>query len=396
MSNGSNNVECPNCKTQNSSTAYKCSYCGKNLRGVPPIVLGLATVFLMLGGAYFVFKDKLFIPESPPFKDLASSPTPNATSPTSTDSASSPIPTPTSLVTQSSAPFTTYLSLANVPNVPNGIFNYGGSTTFAPLRSPVIVAAINKAHPQFQLRYTEPPNGKPGSGTGIKMLIEGQMSFAESSRSVKDDEFEQGKNRNFKLEQVAVAIDGIAFYVNPELLDQGLKGISLAQAQDIFTGRVNNWKDVGGPDQEITPFSRNLSAGGTVDYFSEKVLDKKPFGSTVQEVRDTTESIRKVGVTRGGIGYATASEVINQNTIRRLPLSKVTSSGFVSPCIDQVCKAVNKTAFTDGTYPLTRRLFVVIKQDGKLDEQAGVAYTNMLLSDEGQKLVEEAGFVPIR
>jgi phosphate transport system substrate-binding protein len=68
----------------------------------------------------------------------------------------------------------------------------------------------------------------------------------------------------------------------------------------------------------------------------------------------------------------------------------------VSPCIDQVCKAVNKTAFTDGTYPLTRRIFVVIKQDGKLDEQAGVAYANMLLSDEGQKLVEEAGFVPIR
>jgi phosphate transport system substrate-binding protein len=395
MSSGSNNVECPKCKTLNSSTAYQCSYCGTRLRGVPPIALVLAGL-LILGGAYFVLQDKLFGTTSPTPTTSASSPIANPTSPTSTASTSSAIPVPTSPVTPISPTFTTYLSLANVPNVPNGIFNYGGSTTFAPLRSPVIVAAINKTHPQFQLRYTEPPNGKPGSGTGIKMLIEGQMSFAESSRAVKDDEFELAQKRNFKLEQVPVAIDGIAFYVNPELLDQGLKGISLAQAQDIFTGRVNNWKDVGGPDQEITPFSRNLSAGGTVDYFSEKVLDKKPFGSTVQEVRDTTESIRKVAVTRGGIGYATASEVINQNTIRLLPLSKVTSSGFVSPCIDQVCKAVNKTAFTDGTYPLTRRLFVVIKQDGKLDEQAGVAYANMLLSDEGQKLVEEAGFIPIR
>ena len=379
MSSGSNNVECPKCKTLNSSTAYQCSYCGTRLRGVPPIVLGLAGLLILIG-AYFVFKDKLFgVPSS-----------------TSTVSSSSPIPNPTTPVTPSSTLFTTYPSLANVPNVPNGIFNYGGSTTFAPLRSPVIVTAINKAHPNFKLLYTEPPNGKPGSGTGIAMLIEGQMSFAESSRSVKNDEFELAEKRNFKLEQVPVAIDGIAFYVNPELIDQGLKGISLAQAHDIFTGRVNNWKDVGGPDQEITPFSRNLSAGGTVDYFSEKVLDKQPFGSNVQEVRDTTESIRKVAMTRGSIGYATASEVINQNTIRLLPLSKATSSDFVSPCIDQVCKAVNKTAFTDGNYPLTRRLFVVIKQDGKLDGQAGSAYANMHLSDEGQKLVEEAGFVPIR
>lgn len=398
MSSGSNNVECPKCKTLNSSTAYQCLYCGTKLRGVPPIVLGLATVFLMLGGAYFVFKDKLFGAPLSTSTASPSSPILNPTSPTCTASPSSPVSSPTTPVGPGSA-FTTYRCLADVPNVPNGIFNYGGSTTFAPLRSQTVVAAINKTHPQFQLRYTEPPNGKPGSGTGIKMLIEGQMSFAQSSRAVKDDEFELAKKRNFQLDQVPVAIDGIAFYVNPELIKQGFKGITLEQARAIFTGKVNNWKDVGGPDMEITPFSRNLQAGGTVDYFYEKVLDKKSLGSNVQEVRDTTGSIQKVAITRGGIGYATASEVINQSMINLLPLGKVASSGFVSPCIDpidQVCKGVNKTAFTDGTYPLTRRIFVVIKQDGKLDEQAGVAYANMLLSNEGQKLVEEAGFVPIR
>jgi len=57
--------------------------------------------------------------------------------------------------------------------------------------------------------------------------------------------------------------------------------------------------------------------------------------------------------------------------------------------------ALNKSAFADGSYPLTRRLFVVIKRDGRLDEQAGVAYTNMILSNEGQELVEKAGFVPL-
>jgi len=67
----------------------------------------------------------------------------------------------------------------------------------------------------------------------------------------------------------------------------------------------------------------------------------------------------------------------------------------VSPFAGDSLATVNKSAFANGAYPLTRRLFVVIKRDGRLDEQAGVAYTNMILSDQGQELVEKAGFVPL-
>jgi len=67
----------------------------------------------------------------------------------------------------------------------------------------------------------------------------------------------------------------------------------------------------------------------------------------------------------------------------------------VSPFAGDSLAALNKSAFADGSYPLTRKLFVVIKRDGRLDEQAGVAYTNMILSNEGQELVEKAGFVPL-
>jgi phosphate transport system substrate-binding protein len=59
-------------------------------------------------------------------------------------------------------------------------------------------------------------------------------------------------------------------------------------------------------------------------------------------------------------------------------------------------KLVNAAALRDGTYPLTRRLFVVIRRDRTLDETAGVAYSNLLLSKEGQQFIEKAGFVPIR
>ena len=294
-----------------------------------------------------------------------------------------------------------YKTLAEVPKVPQGLFNYGGATTFAPLRSEAIVSAINRVHPKFQLHFTPPIGGKPGSGTGIKMLLSDELSFAQSSRPLKPLEFDQAKGLGFTLEQVPVAIDGIAFYVNPLV---SLAGLSLSQVRDIFTGKITNWKTVGGPALPITLFSLDLQSSGTAEVLKEKVLAGEEFSPTVQEVESTTESIRQVAKTPGGIGFATASEVIGQKTIRPLPLSTVhllplstgTAQAFVSPSRSVDKPEVNKIAFANGSYPLTRKLFVIIKRDGRLDEQAGSAYANLLLTDEGQQLVEQAGFAPIR
>ncbi len=285
-----------------------------------------------------------------------------------------------------------YRTLAEVPDVPNLTVRYGGSTSFAPLRSPEIEAKILQAHPDFKLSYTEPPPGeKPGSGSGIRMLIEGQLSVAQSSRDVKDEEFKRAKTRGFTLEQVAVAIDGIALYVNPQL---SIPGLTASQIKDIFTGKITNWSEVGGPNLGIKPFSRNPKDGGTPEYFEEKVMSKEPFAASVEPyVRDTTDSVRKVARTPGGIGYATASEVCNQSSVKPLPLTKREAQTFISPCNG---KQVNLANFASDAYLITRRLFVVIRRDGRLDEQAGVAYVNIFLSDEGQQLVEQAGLVPLR
>ena len=282
-----------------------------------------------------------------------------------------------------------------MPNVPTGAFNYGGSTTFASLQSPTITAAINQTHPEFQLRYVEPPTGNPSSGKGIEMLLQGQLSFAQSSRAIKKEELKKADRQGFIIAQVPVGIDAIAFYVNPKLINQGLKGLTLAQARDIFTGKIKNWKEVGGPDVAITPFSRNIKDGGTVDFLYGEVLEKQKFGASVKEVRDTTESIRQVAQTPGGIGYASVSEVINQQTINILALAKDANGSFISPCADGICTAINRSDIANDHYPITRRLFVVIKRDGGLNEQAGTAYANILLSGEGQELLKQAGFVAL-
>ena len=390
MVNQYNYVRCSKCGYDcNASNLKECEICrhklGKGLSLSPLIGIG---IFLLttLGASYFLLRDRL----APTASHLNSVVTASSSiTPSSASQTSAPAPGKFYLI--SSANPELYKTLAQIPNVPQGTFNYGGSTTFAPLRSDNVISSLNQAHPEFKLRYTEPVWKKPGSGSGIKMLLDGQLSFSQSSRPVKDTEFAQANQRGFKLEQVPVAIDGIVFYVNPEL---SMPGLTLSQVRDIFTGKIKNWQEIGGPDLKITPFSRNANASGTVDFLIEDVLEQA-FGPAVQEVQDTTQSIREVALTPGGIGYATAAEVIGQKTIHPLALAKDTTQGFISPFAGGSLAALNKSAFADGSYPLTRRLFVVIKRDGRLDEQAGVAYSNMLLSNEGQKLIEKAGFVPL-
>lgn len=402
MLNESNYVTCKKCgHDRNASTLKKCEICGQKMTkgSLTMPLVGIGFLLLaMLGASYFLFKDKLGSPTNEPIA-VAVAPIP------SVDPASQPITLPAaSLPPEANASATSkfdlissanpdlYQTLNQIPNVPQGTFNYSGSTTFAPLRSDNVTLNLNQAHSEFKLRYTEPVGEKPGSGSGIKMLLDGQLSFSQSSRPVKSAEFAQAQQRGFKLEQVPVAIDGIAFYINPRV---SVAGLTLAQVKDIFTGKVTNWKELGGPNLKITPLSRNAKAGGTVDFFIEGVLEKQALGSSVQEIRDTTESIRQVAKLPGGIGYATASEVIGQKAIRALPLAKDSNQSFISPFTKDDITTVNQGAFADGSYPLTRRLFVVIKRDGRLDEQAGVAYANMILSNEGQELVEKSGFVPL-
>jgi phosphate transport system substrate-binding protein len=400
MTNDFSFVKCPKCEhDRNPVTAQKCEICGTPLKksGLPiaPIAIGVALVGI-LGAIGFVLKDMSTGSKPGANINPTSSPTVNVAASPSAAPSASPSGSSSGNAQVQGAVVQTYPKLSDVPNVPQGIFNYGGSTTFAPLRSPTILSQLKQVFPQYQLRYTEPPTGSPGSGKGIEQLIDGQMSLAQSSRPVREAEYAAAKNRGFTLDEVPMAIDGIAFFVNPQLVDKGLKGLNLVQLRDIFTGKLQNWKEAGGPDQKIAPFSRNLKSGGTVDFFSETILENQPLGANVQEARDTTDAIRKVASTPGSIGFASTSESIKQQTIRLLSIGKGSSQIYVSPCGDAACSSVNDTAFKAGAYPITRRLFIVIKRDGKLDEQAGVAYANMLLSDEGQQLAKQAGFVPIR
>lgn len=296
-------------------------------------------------------------------------------------------------VTSSEISPTFYQTLAKVPNVPQGVFKYAGSTIFRPLQSKTIVSAINQAQPQFQLRLVNPINSQPDSSTEIAMLIAGKLSFAQSSRYIKNTEFFEANERGFKLGQIPIAMDGVVFYVNPKV---SIPGLTLEQLKNIFSGKITNWKALGGPDLKITIFSSVNQSNATVDILNAQVLAEEKITTTVQKVKNNTEAVNKVAQIPGGISYSTVPEVTGQKNVYPLSLSIESGQNFVSPFVGVNQSVLNKTAFLNGSYPLARKLFVLVKYDSSIDEQAGIAYVNLLLSDEGQNLVAKAGFVPIR
>jgi ABC-type phosphate transport system substrate-binding protein len=296
------------------------------------------------------------------------------------------------------------LSLIKPP--PAGRWNYGGSTTWAPIRAQV-QSWIQPTYPEFDLIYTQHSTEPPGSGTGIVMLLEGRLSFAESSRPLSNKEYEEAKLRGFELVQIPVAIDNIAVVVHPSL---NIKGLTLDQLKGIYTGQITNWQQIGGPDLKIVPISRPALAGGTPEFFKDNVLGQQDFGKNVLYEDETTTALRRVGHAAstdgipGSIYYGSAPELVGQCTVKPLPIARGSGSGFVAPfggklvppenCPDQR-NQLNTEAFREEQYPLSRRLFVIVKRDGGEDQQAGEAYVRLLRSSKGQKLIEAAGFVPL-
>ncbi|ACC84476.1 PstS family phosphate ABC transporter substrate-binding protein [Nostoc punctiforme] len=291
-------------------------------------------------------------------------------------------------------------SKCNVPNLLEGTFNYGGSTTWAPIRKDVD-SVLESQCPRFILRYTQPPSGNAGSGTGIRMLIDNQLAFSQSSRSVKAEENAEAQQKGFSLKEIPVAIDGIAIAVNHDL---NIPGLTVAQLKDIYTGKITNWQQVGGSNLPIKAYSRSEEAGGTVEFFVENVLNKEKFGANINYVGTTTEAVRKVAANPGGIYYASAPEVVPQCIIKTIPLGRTSSQlvppyqqPFVSPSqCPSKRNQLNSQAFRSGDYAITRNLFVIIKQNGQTDQQAGEAYANWLLTPQSQDLIEKAGFVKIK
>lgn len=285
-------------------------------------------------------------------------------------------------------------------SVPFGTWQYGGSTAFAAIRD-VVDRQIQQDIPNFRLAYTQDPIQSPSSGVGIQMLTEGRLSFAQASRPLTQEEVERATARGIRLKQIPVAYDAIVVVVHPI---SSLKGVTIPQLVGIYTGKVKNWREVGGDDLPIKPYLGE-AGGGSETTLKSFFAAGEDFAPAIERLRTPSQALQRVGGNdRGGIYMASSRTVLSQCSVKPLAIGR-DASALVAPYLGDLVPAdrcpqqrnqLNPAVIAAGDYPLTRRLFVVAREDDSDDAKAGATYAEMLLTPEGQRLIQTAGFVPLR
>ncbi len=222
-----------------------------------------------------------------------------------------------------------------------------------------------------------------GSGTGIAALMNGTVSIANASRSIKPEEIETARQNGVDPIEFVIARDAIAVIVNPQ---NPINQLTLQQISDIYSGNIRNWNELGGEDRPIVKLSRETNSGTHV-YFLETVIrlgdkEKKTLFSMdtlllpssegiTAEVRDNPNAIGY-----DGLGYITPE-------VKMIAVSKDLQTGYILPSADTV---------NNGSYPIARDLYMYTngQPTGELK-----AYLDWIVSTEAQKIVTELGFVPI-
>lgn len=222
-----------------------------------------------------------------------------------------------------------------------------------------------------------------GSGTGIAALINGTVDIANASREMKDEEIAAAQANGFDPVEIPVAIDALAVIVHP---DNPVDGLTIQQLSDIYTGRIVNWKEVGGDDRPIVLLSRETNSGTHV-YFLEQVVRRGEDDNEDIFAPQTLLMPSSVGITSelrrnpnaigyDGLGYVTEHEKV-------LAIAKDENSPYILPTVE---------TGADGSYPLARFLFMYTagEPEGSIAE-----YINWIRGPEGQAIVAELGFVPL-
>ncbi len=233
--------------------------------------------------------------------------------------------------------------------------------------------AYMAAHPDATIQVTG-----GGSGTGISALINGTTDICNASRPMKGAEREKLKQRFNSLGiEIKSAKDGLAVYVQE---NNPVKELTLDQIKDIYTGKITNWKEVGGSDSKIVVYSRENNSG-TYVYFRDFVLKGKDFVASAQTLPGTAAVVNAVSKDALGIGYGGAAYA---KGVRFIKVKKDASTEGFEPSAETV---------KSGQYPITRYLYMYLrsKPTGALKN-----YIDWTLSPEGQGIVTKVGYFPAK
>jgi phosphate transport system substrate-binding protein len=216
-----------------------------------------------------------------------------------------------------------------------------------------------------------------GSGIGITALINGTTDICNSSRPMKQTEIEKLKARYNTLGvSIPCAKDGVTIFLNEA---NKVQELTLKQLSDIYTGKVRNWKELGGNDAEIRLYGRENSSG-TYTYFHDEVV-KADYAASVQSLPGTAAVVNAVKKDVNSIGYGGAAYAVG---VKHGKVKKDTDS----PAYDATAETIAK-----GQYPITRFLYMYLRNRPTGETKK---YIDWILGPEGQSIVTEIGYFPVK
>ena len=222
-----------------------------------------------------------------------------------------------------------------------------------------------------------------GSGTGIAALINGTVDLANASRRIKEEERDAALENGSDPVEFVIARDAIAIIVN---LENPIEHLTLQQISAIYSGAINNWKEVGGEDRPIVRLSRETNSGTHV-YFLEEVIrlgekDNQTLFAQNTLLLPSSEGIgAEIRQNPNAIGYDGLGYVTDEMKVIGVALADG------KPYIFPSAMTVN-----NDQYPIARDLYMYTngEPEGVIKE-----YLDWILSSEAQEIVTELGFVPI-
>jgi phosphate transport system substrate-binding protein len=244
-----------------------------------------------------------------------------------------------------------------------------GSTTV----QPIMQVAVEKFMALPKNKDVKISISASGSGDGAKALIDGSTPLAMLSREMKESELKQAKDKGVNPRQILIGYDCLTPIVHPS---NPVKNLTLAQLKDIYTGKITDWKEVGGAAGRIEVVSRD-SSSGTFEYWSEHVLKKERVFARAQMQASSGAVAQTVSKQKTAIGYVGLAYTKN-------PAIKAVG-------VEGVAGSVENTL--NGTYPISRGLYLYTN-----GEPAGDAakLVDFILSDVGQKIVADVDYVPLK
>jgi phosphate transport system substrate-binding protein len=217
-----------------------------------------------------------------------------------------------------------------------------------------------------------------GSGVGLAALQNRSTDLANASRPIRPPEIAECiKSFGKRPLEIKAALDGLTVYVHES---NPVTELTLEQLERLFTGKIKNWKEVGGPDQRVTVYSRENSSG-TYEFFKEHVLNGRDFAASAQTMPGSAAVLQAVAKDKGAIGYSGAAY---GKGAKHVKVKRDENSPAMEPNEENVVK---------GTYPIWRYLYIYLNPNLNKGEIA--SYLNWIRTEEGQKVVKDVGYFPL-